>query len=153
MFEKDLATGTQQGTKLVTREFLKKYISFVKSRKAPELSQDCCHYAAGLYGNLRLSATTCDPKKLAVPVTVRSLETMIRLATAHAKLRLANTVETSDLELAFKLLKMTIFTQKSMDDEEEDGNAAEEDQEMAEEPAPAKGAEEVVPLKQMSSRA
>lgn len=57
---------------------------------------------------------------------------MIRLATAHAKLRLANTVEMSDLELAYKLLKMTIFTQKSMDDEEED-NAADDDQEMVEE--------------------
>ena len=32
VYEKDLATGTKQGTKLVTREFLKKYISFVKSR-------------------------------------------------------------------------------------------------------------------------
>ena len=130
VFEKDLATGTQQGTKLVTRDFLKKYISFVKSRKAPELNQDAIGYAAGLYGNLRLDASHCDPKKLAVPVTVRTLETMIRLATAHAKLRLANTVDIGDIELAYNLLKMTIFTQKSTEEEEDN---AEDDQEMVEE--------------------
>lgn len=102
----------------------------MKSRKAPELNQDAIGYAAGLYGNLRLDATTCDPKKLAVPVTVRTLETMIRLATAHAKLRLANTVDIGDIELAFNLLKMTIFTQKSTEEEEDN---AEDDQEMVEE--------------------
>ena len=95
------------------------------------MNQDAIGYAAGLYGNLRLDATTCDPKKLAVPVTVRTLETMIRLATAHAKLRLANTVDIGDIELAYNLLKMTIFTQKSS--EEEEDNAVEDDQEMIEE--------------------
>ena len=102
----------------------------MKSRKAPELNQDAIGYAACLYGNLRLDATTSDPKKLAVPVTVRTLETMIRLATAHAKLRLANTVDISDIELAFKLVKMTIFTQKSTEEEEDN---VEDDQEMVEE--------------------
>ena len=38
VFEKDLATGVKQGSRIVTREFLKKYISFVRSRKAPEIS-------------------------------------------------------------------------------------------------------------------
>ena len=46
-------------------------------------------------------------------MTVRTLETMIRLATAHAKLRLANTVDIGDIELAYNLLKMTIFSEKS----------------------------------------
>ena len=95
------------------------------------MNQDAVGYAAGLYGNLRTLGSTCDPKKLAVPVTVRTLETMIRLATAHAKLRLANTVDIGDIELAYNLLKMTIFTQKSS--EEEEDNAGEDDQEMIEE--------------------
>jgi len=38
VFEKDLATGVQQSSRIVTREFLKKYISFVRSRKAPEIA-------------------------------------------------------------------------------------------------------------------
>jgi DNA replicative helicase MCM subunit Mcm2 (Cdc46/Mcm family) len=31
---------------VLTREFLKKYISFAKSQKAPELHNDCIEYAA-----------------------------------------------------------------------------------------------------------
>jgi len=63
VFEKDLATGARQGTKLVTRDFLKKYISFVRSRKAPELAQDTVGYAAGIYAAFREKATKVDQKK------------------------------------------------------------------------------------------
>jgi len=111
VFEKDLATGSKQQSRLVTREFLKKYISFVRSRKAPEIAQDAIGYAAGMYGALRTKAAGYDQKRVSVPVTVRTLETMIRLATAHAKLRLATFVEIEDLDMACKLLNMTIFNE------------------------------------------
>jgi DNA replication licensing factor MCM3 len=39
--------GSKKGTsQVVTREFLKKYISYAKSQKAPELHPDCIEYAA-----------------------------------------------------------------------------------------------------------
>jgi len=62
VFEKDLATGVKQGSRIVTRDFLKKYISFVKSRKAPELHQDSVGYAAALYGALREKAARHDQR-------------------------------------------------------------------------------------------
>ena len=149
VFEKDLATGSKQQSKLVTREFLKKYISFVRSRKAPEIAQDAVGYAAGLYGALREKASRYDPKKVSVPVTVRTLETLIRLATAHAKLRLASHVEVTDMELAAKFLNMTIFNEAP----EEDQPAADEEmqEEQQENIEPAK--DDVVPLKQKAGRA
>ena len=131
VFEKDLATGSKQGTRIVTRDFLKKYISFVRSRKAPEIAQDSVGYAAGIYGALREKAAKADQKKVSVPVTVRTLETLIRLATAHAKLRLATHVETSDMDLAGKLLNMTIFNEPAEDEMEPI------DEEMEEDEAPA----------------
>ena len=123
----------------------------MRSRKAPEIAQDAVGYAAGLYGALRAKAATADQKKVSVPVTVRTLETLIRLATAHAKLRLATHVESSDMDLAGKLLNMTIFREPIEEEEEE----AAEDQEMeaVAEVGQAAGKENLVPLKQKASRA
>ena len=109
VFEKDLGTGS---AKLVTREFLKKYISWTKSQKTPEIHSDTVGYAASLYGGLRRKAATHDQNQVSVPVTVRTLETMLRLATAHAKLRQSKSVDTDDIDIAVKLLRMTIFQEK-----------------------------------------
>jgi hypothetical protein len=40
---------------------LKKYLSFVKSQKLPELEETCIEYAALLYGTLRQKAAYSDP--------------------------------------------------------------------------------------------
>lgn len=125
VFEKSVTVQTQSKTRrgglkevkqeeilegsTVTREFLKKYILFAKSMKAPEISQDCIEYAAQYYAVIRKKAQSYDKNRVSVPITVRTLETMIRLATAHAKLKLAKSVEPSDIDIAATLLNMCIF--------------------------------------------
>jgi len=48
---------------------------------------------------------------------VRTLETLIRLGTAHAKLRLSTEVTIADIQVVFKILNFCIFDE---DDESEE---------------------------------
>jgi DNA replicative helicase MCM subunit Mcm2 (Cdc46/Mcm family) len=47
-----------------------------------------------------------------IPVTIRTLETLIRLATAHAKLRLSKKVQPEDCNVAFELLYKSLYQKK-----------------------------------------
>lgn len=107
---------------IVTTPFLKKYISFAKKASNPVLNEDAIDFVAQAYKTLRQKAQDIEyanQKKL--PVTVRSLETLIRLATAHSKLRINNggMITTDDLQEALKLMNFAIFDE---DDDEKGGD-------------------------------
>jgi DNA replication licensing factor MCM3 len=40
----------------VTRDFLKKYLSYAKSQKSPEMAQDIIEWAAAIYAGIRTKA-------------------------------------------------------------------------------------------------
>jgi DNA replication licensing factor MCM3 len=83
------------------------------------LSEECFEFLTQAYKALRQKGEEEEynsTKKL--PITVRSLETLIRLGTAHARLRLSNEVTTEDLQEALKLMNFAIFDE---DDDEEGG--------------------------------
>lgn len=69
---------------------------------------------------IRQKAAYYDQDKVACPVTVRTLETMIRLATAHSKLRLSKLVATSDIDVAVNLIHLSIFGEEMADDGDDD---------------------------------
>ena len=48
------------GSQFVTRDFLKKYLSFIKAQTAPELTDDVLGYTARLYALLRKKAANFD---------------------------------------------------------------------------------------------
>ena len=129
IYEKNIQKTSGKVTRnVVTRDFLKRYLSFVKSQKAPELDGDCIEYAAQVYTVIRQKAAYYDQDKVACPVTVRTLETMIRLATAHSKLRLSKIVATSDIDIAVNLIHLSIFGEEMAEDGDDDEGMQDEGQ-------------------------
>ncbi|KAF5752751.1 putative DNA replication licensing factor MCM3 [Tripterygium wilfordii] len=110
---------TDRGRKrdTLTIKFLKKYIHYAKHRIQPELTDEASENIATAYAELR--NTSSDAKTGGtLPITARTLETIIRLSTAHAKLKLNRKVVKSDVEAALKVLNFAIYHKELSDMEE-----------------------------------
>ena len=95
----------QQGHEILQHEFLRKFIHFAKTRMQPTLTDAAREFIANRYAEMRARQ---DERTL--PITARSLETVIRLATAHAKARLSETVEAEpDCEAAMDILGFALY--------------------------------------------
>jgi DNA replication licensing factor MCM3 len=88
---------------ILTRSFLRKYLHYAKKAQAPALTEEAMEYIGQAWTNIRSSASKDDPEDTPTPVTVRTLETLIRLASAHAKLRLAKVINRKDAEVALEM--------------------------------------------------
>merc|ERR1712126_363281 len=93
--------------KIVSVQFMKKYIHIAKCIK-PVLTEAACEMLADEYANLRSDDFETGVARTQT-VTARALETLIRLATAHAKARLSKQVEEEDAELAIELVQFAYF--------------------------------------------
>lgn len=89
---------------IVAIPFLRKYIQYAKERVQPQLTQEAIDVIVKSYAELRNDENT---KKS--PITARTLETLIRLATAHAKVRLSKTVNRRDALVASNLLRFALL--------------------------------------------
>lgn len=97
--------------------FLKKYIQYAKSRCKPNLTKEASDYIVNAYAELRNQQINTNQRRTS-PMTARTLETLIRLSTAHAKVRLSSRVEKKDAIVAEELLKFALFREIP---EKEDG--------------------------------
>ncbi|CAM9305987.1 unnamed protein product [Laminaria digitata] len=110
---------------LVCQKFLKKFLHYSKHRVHPELTQEARENIASAYASLRSK----QGNNRSLPVTARSLETLIRLASAHAKARLSHKVEEADAVKAMNLMSFALYheTASSLDDQHDengvDGNS------------------------------
>ncbi|KAG6610609.1 DNA replication licensing factor MCM3 [Phytophthora cinnamomi] len=92
------------GNGILTLDFLKKYIYYAKTRYQPVLTDGAIELISEGYAELR-----SQQNARTLPVTARSLETLIRLASAHAKARLSKTIEAVDAEKAMSLISFALY--------------------------------------------
>ncbi|KAI9444971.1 MCM2/3/5 family-domain-containing protein [Lactarius indigo] len=100
--------GQAKKVEVLSVAFIKKYIQYAKSKPAPVLTKGAADWIVSLYAELRNEAAE-DNKKKTSPLTARTLETLIRLATAHAKARLSPKVEERDASAAEDILRYALF--------------------------------------------
>lgn len=93
----------------VTIEFLKKYIHLTKSWRAPVLSKKAAERITEEYARLRSQDQESTDIARTTPVTARTLETLIRLATAHAKAHFRKSITEEDAEMAIELVQFAYF--------------------------------------------
>jgi DNA replication licensing factor MCM3 len=107
---------------LLTIDFVKKYIHYAKNRVKPQLTDPAREIIADNYATLRSKQNART-----LPVTARSLETLIRLSTAHAKLRLSTTVDEVDAEVAVDMINFALYHEIDEELEQESNESTEND--------------------------
>lgn len=152
----------EEPTEVLTVDFLKKYLRYCR-RLTPKLNDAAQQEVAEKYCDMRLrfQSGMSDPsgggeKKARLAVTTRTLEALIRLATAHAKLKLRrDEVLPEDVYEAYKL--MLVAREEEPNERKRPAEEAAEGFEGAEAdnadqaPSQKKARKEVVPKGQIGS--
>ncbi|XDV41559.1 hypothetical protein PO909_010413 [Leuciscus waleckii] len=135
-----LLHGSKKKDRVLSKAFMRKYIHVAKAL-SPVLTQDAANHIAEEYSRLRNQEQLGSDIARTSPVTARTLETLIRLSTAHAKARMSKVVELLDAEIAVELVQFAYFKKvlekerkrsrnggqdADSEDEEEDENEAQE---------------------------
>merc|ERR1719192_605372 len=104
----DLNDNTR-GIEKIPQELLKKYIIYSKEKVHPKLHNMDQEKVAKMYSELRRESMATG----SIPITVRHIESTIRLAEAHARLHLREYVTEDDVNMAIRtMLESFIDTQK-----------------------------------------
>lgn len=125
---------------ILSVQFMRKYIHIAKYMK-PKLSENACEIIANEYSRLRSQELVELDVARTQPVTPRTLETLIRLSTAHAKARMSNTVTVADANAAIELIQYAYFKKvlekekkkrrRSAGDSDDDDNDEDDDSEVS----------------------
>ena len=124
MYEKSNpnSNGRKDDKNILTREFLRKYIYYAKSKIIPQLTKESTEFISKSWGKLREKSISDEWKGKSMPITVRTLESLIRIATAFAKARLSQKVERQDCENALDLLASSFFQDNEAGEDDDEDN-------------------------------
>lgn len=102
-------SGSYADIQPLDQELLKKYIIYAKDRIHPKLNQMDQDKVAAAYADLRRESMVTG----SLPITVRHIESVIRLSEAHARLHLREFVNDDDVNMALRvMLESFVSTQK-----------------------------------------
>ena len=108
----DLAASLQAGytpVQPLPQDLLKKYILYARAHIHPTLSAVDIEKMSRLYAELRRESLSSG----SIPITVRHVESMVRMAEAHARMHLRDTVRSDDIDMAIRVaLESFISSQK-----------------------------------------
>merc|ERR1712241_649298 len=103
------ASSNLGGVEKIPQELLKKYVIYARQKFHPKLHQMDQEKVAKMYSELRRESMATG----SIPITVRHIESMIRMAEAHAKMHLREFVSEDDVNMAMRvMLESFIDTQK-----------------------------------------
>ncbi|KAA0198464.1 hypothetical protein HAZT_HAZT005630 [Hyalella azteca] len=91
-------------------QFLKKYISYCRSHCGPRLSEVAGAKLQNRYVLMRNGAREAEvqaDKRLAIPITVRQLEAIVRISESLAKMRLSAYANEADVDEALRLFQVS----------------------------------------------
>ncbi|RCN32701.1 MCM2/3/5 family protein [Ancylostoma caninum] len=108
--EEENDVDARTGVTLVPQDLLRKYILFARENCHPTLHEKHSDKLATVFAQMRKQSMATG----SVAITVRHVESMIRLAEAHAKLHLRTFVNDDDVQAATRImLESFINTQKA----------------------------------------
>ena len=104
----DKANDASTGTKLIPQDMLRKYIQYARTNVKPVLRSNTFDQEkiASLYVALRKESTTSG----GVPIAVRHIESIMRLAEAHAKMHLREFVRDDDMDASISMMLESFVT-------------------------------------------
>merc|ERR1719187_3069463 len=108
--ESELAsTSSLSHIEKIPQDLLRKYIIYAREKIHPKLNQMDQDKVAKVYSELRRESMSTG----SVPITVRHIESMLRMAEANAKMHLREFVSQEDISMAIRVtLEAFISTQK-----------------------------------------
>ena len=90
---------------VIDKDLLKKYVSYAKQKINPVLTDEAISAMKEFYVGLRNMPQIGDGPSKPIPIGARQLEAMVRLAEAHARMRLSEEVGVKDAAAAIDLVK------------------------------------------------
>lgn len=110
MYLEDKPQSARTSSAILPVEFLTSYISFARAHVHPVLSPEAGRALVDAYVEMRRLGQDVRAAEKRITATTRQLESMVRLAEAHAKMRLSETVTAGDVHEAHRLIQSALKT-------------------------------------------